>query len=194
MNRLVFVSALLLLACANLANAQPQPYAFDPSHSRLFFDWVHQGYSVMLGRFRNFDGEFLYDPADPTSSRLDITIDASSVDVFDGELNPRLRGEEFFDATNYPEINFISRRVERIDADHFRVHGDLTMLGVTRPLAFDVTQNKVAVNRQGLMVAGFSGRGQLKRTDFGMDFLAQVAGGDIAFRVEVEASPISVTD
>jgi polyisoprenoid-binding protein YceI len=182
------------MAFANPANAQPEPYAFDRSHSKLFFDWVHQGYSVMIGRFTNFGGEFLFDPAEPTASQLDITIDAASVDVYNDELNPRLRGEEFFNAAEYPEIHFVSRRIERIDSNRLRVHGEITMLGVTRPLELDVTRNKVAVNRQGLMVAGFSGRGRLTRSDFGMDFLAQVAGGEIAFRVEVEASPKAAMD
>jgi polyisoprenoid-binding protein YceI len=160
-------------------------------HSRLFFDYVHQGYSDMLGRFTEFGGEFLFDADDPTASRLDITIAADSVDVFDAELNPRLLTDEFFNVDAFPEIRFVSRKIEAIDGQQLRVHGDLTMLGVTRPLTIEVKQNRVGVNRQGLMVAGFSGAGRLDRRDFGMEFLANVAGGEIAFRIEIEASPLA---
>jgi len=181
--------ASLCLASTYPAHAEPVPYEFDMMHSRLFFDWVHQGYSVMLGRFAEFDGEFLFDPEDPTASRLDITIAADSVDVFDAELNPRLLTDEFFNVAEFPEIRFVSQKIEMIDSERLQVDGDVTLLGVTRPLTIEVTQNRIGVNRQGLMVAGFSGSGRLDRRDFGMDFLADVAGGEIAFRIEVEASP-----
>lgn len=187
----MMILALACLAYAPVVRAEPEPYVFDMSHSRLSFDWVHQGYSVMLGRFTEFGGEFLLDVENATASSLDIWIAAASVDVFNAELNPRLRGPEFFDAAEFPEIRFRSHRIEPLDAQHLRVHGQLTLLGVTRPLTLEVTQNKVGINRQGLMVAGFSARGRLDRRDYGMDFLADVAGGEIAFRAEIEAWPIT---
>jgi polyisoprenoid-binding protein YceI len=190
MRRTLLLILAGLGAAANV-RAEPVPYRFDPMHSRLFFDWVHQGYSVMLGRFAEFDGELLFDAENPAASSLTVTIAADSVDVFDAELNPRLLTDEFFNVAEYPEIRFVSRRVEPIDPDHFRLVGDITMLGVTKPLTLEVTQNQVGINRQNLMVAGFSGRGRLDRRDFGMNFLADVAGGEIAIRVEIEASPLT---
>jgi polyisoprenoid-binding protein YceI len=68
------------------------------------------------------------------------------------------------------------------------------MLGVTRPLSFEVVQTKIDVNRQGMQVAGFSGRGRLERAAYGMDFLSSVAGGEVLLRVEVEASPRSALE
>jgi polyisoprenoid-binding protein YceI len=178
---------LLIAACG--ARAELAPYEFDRGHSRIFFDYDHQGYSVMLGMFREFGGTFLFDPDNPRASRLDITIDAASVDVFDAELNERLKGEDFFDVANHPELRFVSRGVEPTGENAFRVSGDLTMLGQTRPVVFEVVQNKLAVNRQGSQVAGFSARGSLKRADFGMGFLVPFIAENVMFRIEVEASP-----
>jgi polyisoprenoid-binding protein YceI len=148
----------------------------------------------MFGHFRRFSGTLEFDPEDPTASRLDITIPADSIDVFDDELNARLLTDAFFNVAEHPEIRFISTQIVPIDDRRLRVDGSLTMLGVTRPLSLEIVQNKIGVNRQGMQVAGFSGRGGLERAAYGMDFLSSVAGGEVMFRVEVEVSPRSALE
>lgn len=187
--RLKLTVLILAATFTGTSLGEPRLYDFDMAHSRIFFEYAHQGYSAMFGHFREFSGEFRFDPADPSASRLSITIPADGIDVFDEELNARLLTDAFFNAAEYPEIRFVSSAVEPIDESRFRVDGSLTMLGVTRPLSLEIVQNKIGVNRQGIEVAGFSGRGSLRRADYGMDFLANVAGGEVLFRVEVEASP-----
>jgi polyisoprenoid-binding protein YceI len=179
---------------ARNAAAETQPYDFDMLHSRIFFEYEHQGYSTMFGHFRRFSGTLEFDPEDPTASRLDITIPADSIDVFDDELNARLLTDAFFNVAEHPEIRFISTQIVPIDDRRLRVDGSLTMLGVTRPLSLEIVQNKIGVNRQGMQVAGFSGRGGLERAAYGMDFLSSVAGGEVMFRVEVEVSPRSALE
>jgi polyisoprenoid-binding protein YceI len=180
----------VFLACLLTASAQAaQRYTFDMSHSRIFFDYNHQGYSRMLGMFKKFGGTFVFDPEDPANSRLNISIDPASIDVFDAQLNERLRGEDFFDVAHYPELRFVSRRIEQKAPNELAVTGDLTMLGETRPVSFEVVENKIGINRQGQNVVGFSARGSLKRADFGMSFLVPMIAERIDFRIEVEASP-----
>lgn len=169
--------------------AAPTPYVFDMAHSRLFFDYDHQGFSLMLGRFTRFDGELAYDEEHPESSRLQVQIDPASVDVFDTVLNDRLKGPDFFDVSSYPSIRFESRSVTVSGEDQLRVDGLLTMHGTTRPVSFEVHRNKFGVNRQGHEVAGFSARGKLKRADYGMDFLVPVIAEEVVFRIEIEAWP-----
>ena len=105
------------LGLAQAAIAEPRDYAFDMSHSRVFFDIDHRGYSMMLGRFAEFAGTFKYDAEDPTNSSLDITIDPASIDMFHEGLNNHLKTADFFDVEQHPEMRFTSERVEVVGED-----------------------------------------------------------------------------
>jgi polyisoprenoid-binding protein YceI len=184
----LLLAAALVAAVAMRAGAEPRDYAFDMAHSRLFFDVDHRGYSMMLGRFGAFRGSFRFDPENPAASLLDITIDPASVDMFHEGLNNHLKNADFFDVERYPEMRFVSERVEAAADDRYTVHGRFTMLGATRPLSFDVVLNKTGETRDGAPMAGFTARGRLDRTDYGMTFGAPVIGTEITFRIEIEAS------
>jgi polyisoprenoid-binding protein YceI len=179
---------LLALGLAAEAGAEPQSYAFDMGHSRIFFDINHRGYSTMQGRFADFGGTFIYDAEDPTRSSLDITVDPASIDMFHEALNNHLKNPDFFDVEQYPELRFVSERVELTGEDQFRVHGQFTMLGQTNPLAFDVVLNQTGQARGGAPMAGFSATGTIDRTDYGMGYGAPVLGSNVTFRIEIEAS------
>ncbi len=182
------IAAVLGTAAATSAAAEPLDYVFDMSHSRIFFDVDHRGFSTMLGRFAEFGGTFRFDADDPTASSLDITIDAASVDMFHEGLNNHLKNEDFFHVEEHPELRFVSNRVEQVGEGRYVVHGLFTMLGVTQPLSFDVTLNKTGQTRTGAPMAGFTAHGKLDRSQYGMTFGAPVVGTEITFRIEIEAS------
>ena len=184
-------SYAVMILCSGSAAAAPQTYVFDMTHSRLFFDYDHQGYSMMLGRFTSFSGEFEYDDVHPEASSLDVMIDPASVDVFDEELNERLKGGDFFDVASYPTMRFVSRQVIVTGENELRVDGELTMHGRTQSVSLEVHRNKFGINRQGHQVAGFSARGHLKRADFGMGFLAPAIAENVVIRIEIEAWPLA---
>src|SRR5690606_36675371 len=110
MHRTILILAGLGLA--HTALAEPRDYAIDMAHSRIFFDIDHRGYSTMLGRFAEFGGTFKYDAENPANSSLDITIDPSSIDMFHEGLNNHLKTADFFNVEQYPELRFVSERVE----------------------------------------------------------------------------------
>ncbi len=184
--------ALILLA-AGLgtglqAAAEPRAYDFDMAHSRIFFDIDHRGYSVMQGRFADFGGQFLYDADDPAASSLEITIDPASIDMFHAGLNDHLKTADFFDVEQYPEMRFVSDRVEVTGDGRFTVHGDLTMLDQTHPASFDVVLNQTGQSRSGAPMAGFSATGTIDRTLYGMNYGVPAVGGEVGFRIEIEAA------
>jgi polyisoprenoid-binding protein YceI len=187
------IIALVLLGfgLTHTALAAPRDYDFDMSHSRIFFDVDHRGYSTMLGRFADFDGTFRFDAENPAASSLDITIDAASVDMFHEGLNDHLKNADFFNVTEYPTMRFVSERVEAVDENRFTVHGRFTMLGQTHPQSFDVVLNQTGQNRSGAPMAGFTATGTLDRTKYGMGYGAPVVGAQVSFRIEIEASAAS---
>ncbi len=187
MIRFATVAALGAFA-AMPAAAEPRSYDFDMAHSRIFFDVDHRGYSTMQGRFADFGGTFMFDAEDPTNSSLDVTIDPASIDMFHEGLNDHLRNPDFFNVAEYPELRFVSERVEVVGENRFTVHGRFTMLGQTHPLAFDVVLNQTGEARGGAPMAGFTATGTIDRTQYGMGYGAPVLGADVEFRIEVEAA------
>jgi polyisoprenoid-binding protein YceI len=182
---------ILILAGIGLAHsalAEPRDYSFDMSHSRIFFDIDHRGYSMMLGRFAEFGGTFKFDAEDPSASSLDIAIDPASVDMFHDGLNNHLKTADFFNVEEHPELRFVSDRVEVVDEGRYTVHGQFTMLGQTHPLQFDVVLNQTGTARGGSPMAGFTATGTIDRTAYGMGYGAPAIGRTVDFRIEVEAS------
>ena len=188
MKRTILLFATIGVALAAGARAEPVDYVFDMSHSRIYFDVNHRGFSTMLGRFAEFDGTFRFDADDPTASTLDIAIAAASVDMFHEGLNNHLKNQDFFDVERYPEMRFDSERVEQTADGRFAVHGQFTLLGVTHPLSFDVVLNDTGRTRAGAPMAGFTAHGTLDRTQYGMTYGAPLVGTQISFRIEIEAS------
>lgn len=189
MTRLSLTIALVVsLGAATQSGAEQLSYALDMSHSRIFFDVSHRGYSTMHGRFADFGGTLLFDADDPAGSSLDVKIDPATIDMFHGGLNNHLKTADFFDVEQYPELRFVSERVDVTGENRFTVHGSFTMLGRTHPLALEVVVNKTGQGRGGVPDAGFTATGTIDRTQYGMSYGAPLVGTQVTFRIEVEAS------
>jgi polyisoprenoid-binding protein YceI len=189
MPRIIALTLLgLAIGFGTRATAEPRAYAFDMAHSRIFFDIDHRGYSTMLGRFSTFGGEFLFDADNPAASTLNVTVDPASIDMFHEGLNNHLKNPDFFNVEQHPELRFVSERVEAAGENRFTVHGQFSMLGQTHPLAFDVVLNQTGQGRNGAPMAGFTARGTIDRTKYGMGYGVPMLGTDVTFRIEVEAS------
>lgn len=172
-------------------------YVTDPAHSSLTFKVNHLGFSHFTARFFTFKGVLDLDPAHPEAARLDVTIDPRSLTLNDPPkgFHEEMMGAMFFDAKAYPVMAFKSTKVEKTGDFTARVTGDLTLHGVTRPIVMEVTFNggypgiaKLDPNAR----IGFSARGLLKRSDFGMGMGVPAAGSrlgvsdDVEFEVETE--------
>ena len=186
--RLMFPLATALLLAAGSATAAPVRYDLDPNHTRIDFSWTHFGFSHPMGRFDRFDGDFRFDPADPTKSSVTVTIPIDSIDTGVAKLDAHLKTDEFFDAAKYPTATFKSTRVERSGEHGLKVTGDLTLHGVTKPVVLDVTVNKVGRHPMaGRDAAGFDASATIKRSDFGISNYVPNVSDEIRLSISTEA-------
>jgi polyisoprenoid-binding protein YceI len=186
--------AVAPLAAAGLAlaavPAAAEPYEIDPAHTHILFVVSHLGFSNTHGEFLEFDGEFDLDPDAPENSSISMTIDAASLDTAHDERDAHLRNADFFNVEEFPEITFETTGVEVTGEDTAQLTGDLTMLGVTRPVTLDVVLNAMGDHPfQDKTVAGFTATGTVDRTEFGMTYGAPAVGEQVEITIEMEASP-----
>ncbi len=166
---------------------------FDTSHSSINF-WVrHLMVAKVHGRFHDWTGTLELDDADPTKSKIDVQIDARSIDTREEKRDEHLRSADFLDVENHPKIAFRSTTFERKGADRMLVTGDLTIRGTTKPVTLDVELAGRAKDPWGGERAGFSATASLDRKDFGLQWnVALEAGGvlvgdKVNITIEVEA-------
>ena len=185
----VFALALTLPALDG-ARAEAERYIIDPTHTDIVFLVDHLGYSKMIGEFDDVSGSFVFDREDVANSSVQVTVKTASIDT-DLEVRDKdLRSPTFLNVQEFPEMTFESTRVEKTGEGTGKVHGELTLLGVTRPLTLDVTFNKTGPNPipgwENAQGAGFSARTSLERSNWGMDAYLPALGDRIDILIEVE--------
>ena len=163
----------------------------DPVHSSIGFVVRHLMVSKVRGKFTTFEAQVVTAPS-PLESTATATIDLSSVDTGNEQRDNDLRSTNFFDVETHPMMTFASTGI-RPDGDHFIVDGDLTIRGVTKPVALTVEVNGFGPDPYGGSRAGFSATGEINRSDFGVSFNAPVPGGVMiseTVRLEIEAEAV----
>lgn len=181
----LLVASLLLVAGA--CGAAPVQYNIDPNHTQVVFSWNHFGFSHPAGRFEKVDGDFQFDPADPTKSSVTVTIPINGMHTGVAALDEDLQGPDFFDAEKFPSATFKSSHVERVGEHGLRVSGDLTVHGVTKPAVLDVTINKIGTHPLGgRAAAGFDAKTIIKRSDFGIGKYVPNVSDEIAISITTE--------
>ena len=168
-------------------------WQIDPAHSSVGFAVKHMTVSTVRGRFGAIRGTIDLDPAAPERARADVTIDASSVDTGMPVRDQHLRSADFFDAERHPQITFLATAAHPLGGARFRIDGELTIRGVTRPLTLDA--ELVGVYESGRLGTrvGISATGKLDRTEFGLSRnQALEAGGWLVsdtVKLEIEVRP-----
>ena len=154
---------------ADLSAVPSGTYQSDPTHSYITFSYNHLGLSNPMLAFDDFDIEMNLDSADPTRSMIMVTIDPSSVVAGSEIWTEHLTGADFFDIANHPDITFQSSGVEEAGDGAYKVMGDLTIKGESKPVELAVTIN-AAMNHpmSGDPVVGITGSAEVLRSDFGM--------------------------
>jgi polyisoprenoid-binding protein YceI len=179
-----------LASAAWPAAAAPALYRIDPEHLVVAFTVRHIGYHDVLGQFLEAEGSFTLDEEARTVSGIRVAIDAGSVFTNHKARDEHVRGGDFLDAGKHPAIRFVGTSAEPTGERTGRVTGDLTILGVTRPVTLDVTLNKVGPYPfGGNYVAGVSARTTLRRSEFGMAYgvAGDLVGDEVNVMIELEA-------
>lgn len=192
------MSTVLLPACTplrvvthtvgtNEARVPPGSYALDAHHWSITFDVDHLKYSRFTMRFDRAEGTLDWKPGGMEASTVDVSIEASSVDTNVPLLDKLVKGPDMFDAANHPAIRFVSTRVVRTGNTEGRLEGNLTIRGVTRPVALDMKFNGYGVDpltKQDKL--GFSAQGHFGRAQFGLGTWYPAVGDDVHVRIEAE--------
>jgi len=154
-------------------------YVLDVAHSRLGFVARHAMVTKVRGAFNEFEGTAHLDSSDPSKSSATLTIDVASVDTRQPQRDDHLRTNDFFDASTFPKITFVSTAVEQVDDETFRMTGDLTIKAVTRPVSIDFEYTGSATDPYGNERVGFEGSTVINRKDFGVNFNAVLETGGV---------------
>lgn len=139
------------------------------------------------GSFRDWQGTVMVDDSDVPRSTVAVKVNTNSIEMLDPQQTNMLKDADFFDVAKFPELTYVSRRVERTGESTLRVEGEITLRGITRPMALDVTvTDRKPEAAAGARYARFRANGSLKRSEFGMTKYVEVVGDtvDIAIRTD----------
>lgn len=185
---LALTAAAALFALALPVAAAPATWRLDPVHCQVLFFADHLGFSRQMGRFTGVAGTIDFDPDDWTAGRVEVEVDIGSLWLGDAAWEKKMRSDDFFDAGQFPSARFTSERIEATGENTARVHGALTLRGITRPVVLDVTRNRIGRNTFNLkQTAGFSARTTLSRKAFGIARLPAAIADEVEVVLEIEA-------
>jgi polyisoprenoid-binding protein YceI len=161
-------------------------HTIDVAHSEIGFTVRHMMFAKVRGQFKHWNATVLYDGADPTRSKVEVEIDATSMDTREEKRDAHLRSADFFDAEKFPKITFKSRRIEPAGTGQYKLVGDLTMHGVTREVTLDVEATGAGRDPWGNTRLGFSAKGAINRGDWGLKWNQALEAGAVLVSDKVE--------
>ena len=197
MRRFLLLSLAVTGALPVSAYAASEIYRIDPAHSEVRFTIRHL-VSKVAGRFDAFKGEITLDPNDPSTMKIQATIDAASIDTNVDMRDNDLRSDHFFDVEKYPEITYVSKKVIK-NGDDWTVIGDLTMHGVTKEVPLEVEVVGFMTDQRGTKRAGFEATGKIDRKDFGItwnevfDAGGTLLGDQVDITIHIEAKSVETS-
>ncbi len=178
---------------STLTQTDVTTFAIDPTHSRVGFVVRHLGFSKVRGSFETFEGSVQMEGDDLSTLRTEAVIQAASVNTNEPKRDGHLRSADFFETDTYPTLTFTSTGVDEVSGNAFTLRGDLTMHGVTKPVAFKAEFLGTAGDPWGGSRVGFEATTKVNRKAFGLNWnVALEAGGwlvseDVEIILEVQA-------
>lgn len=143
-------------------------WVIDPLHSDVLFKIKHLVISNVTGSFKKFEGNFVSEGDDFNNAKVNFTIDVKSIDTNQAQRDEHLKTGDFFDADLYPQITFESTSFVNVGGSDYKMDGNLTLRGVTKPIELNVDYGGSEDNGHGVLKHGFEVTGVVNRMDFGM--------------------------
>ncbi len=154
-------------------------WKIDPTHSEVQFKVKHLMITTVTGYFTEFDAEAETEGDDFSSvSKIEFTADINSISTNNEQRDTHLKSADFFDAEQFGKLTFTGNKYEQA-GDDYKLHGDLTLRGVTRPLTLDVEFGGIVVDPYGQTKAGFTVKGKISRKDFNLTWNAVTEAGQV---------------
>lgn len=194
LHRAALIAALAF--CTAAAHASPVTYTITSKLSRVNLSLEHQGFIQLSGTLKITPGSFTFDNQDWSKSKVAVTMPTKTLDMGDALWNEQIRGDESWkNLFSSPYISFKSTKVVRNDDTHGILYGELTMAGVTRPVALQMRVNKIGRNEVSEKAAiGITATSTIKRSQFGLDAYSDLVGDDLAVQIQMEAAVGADTD
>lgn len=187
MKKIAALSALSLAVLSVSAHAAPETYQIDPTHTFPNFQISHLGFSVQQGRFDKTAGTIVIDRAKGAGS-INVTIETASIDTGLPKLEEHLRGADFFNVEKFPTMTFKADKLKFNGEQLVSADGNLTLLGVTRPVTLTVDGFHCGTNPLNKKAAcGASVSTTIKRSEFGMSTYVPAVGDEVKITIPVEA-------
>jgi polyisoprenoid-binding protein YceI len=165
MKKATIIAALLISSAATFA----QTWTVDKAHSRLGFNVTHLSVAELGGTFNSIDAKITSSKPDFTDAVVELTADISSINTDNEQRDTHLKSADFFDAEKFPTLTFKSTSFKKVSDKKYKVSGNLTLKGVTKPVVLDVVLGGTTTNPMSKKpVVGFKITGSIKRSDFGV--------------------------
>ncbi|MER7768096.1 YceI family protein [Kitasatospora sp. NPDC096140] len=161
-------------------------WAVDTTHSEIGFSVRHAMVTNVKGRFTEYDGKLHLDGTTPHNSSADLVIKVASIDTNQTQRDEHLRTGDFFAADAHPEIRFRSTSAEPLGDHAYRMTGELTIKGTTRPVVLDLEYTGSATDAYGAERVGFEGKAVVDRTEFGLTYNAALETGGVLIGEKVK--------
>lgn len=162
-------------------------WALDPTHSDIQFKIKHLMITNVSGSFNLFDINATTEEEDFTKAAISFSAQVNSINTNNTQRDAHLVSADFFDAAQYPTINFVAKKADDVDHDgSYNLHGDLTIKGITKPVVLSVEFGGVTKDMYGNTKAGFTINGKINRTDFGLTWNAALETGGVLVSEEVK--------
>jgi len=180
--------ALLLFGLSASSTRANEKYTFDKDHTSIFFSVSRFGFLEIGGEFSEYDGYFVFYADHPEKDKIAITFYPAGIHTADEETDATLQGPKFFNATQFPQMRFVSTKITPTDKDNALITGNLTLLDVTKPVTLNAHFAKIDEdqNDEGDYAVRFSATGIIQRSDFGMDYMIPIIGDEVRLRIQVQ--------
>jgi polyisoprenoid-binding protein YceI len=154
-------------------------YSIDTAHSTIGFTVRHAMVTNVKGKFDDFSGSLHLDGGDPSASTASIDVKMDSIDTGSEDRDGHLKSADFFKIEEFPTMTFRSTKAEALGDEDYRITGDLTILGTTKPLTIDLEFNGAAKDPFGNERVGFEGKAEIKRSEWGLTWNAALETGGV---------------
>lgn len=161
-------------------------WTIEPSHSEVNFKVRHMMISNVSGQFTSFEGSAQTEGDDVSTAKATFSIDVNSITTNNEQRDGHLKSADFFDAENHPKLTFESTSMEKTGDQDYKLHGNLTMRGVSKPVAFNAEYGGIILDPWGNTRIGFTVTGKVNRKEYGLNWSAVTEAGGIVVSDEVK--------
>lgn len=160
-------------------------WVIDKAHSEVEFKIKHLMITNVTGKFKEFESSVIADDNDFTKSKINFAAEIDSIDTRDESRDNHLKGEEFFSSEKFPKLSFTGKQLTHKSGDHYVLEGDLTIRDVTQPITLEVEFGGITKDPWGQTKAGFTIKGKLSRSAYGLKWNAITESGGVVVSDEV---------